>query len=180
MDNIVYDFQDENGPVPAHQHPYGGGWVADTAHVDITVYIGPEAVVYGRATILEKVRVYGKAKVFDDAEVKGRAEIYDDAEIYGHAEIFQDVHIYEHARVLDRAWVYGNARVYGSAIIHGNAMIENVHAYGNADICVEIDFNCDFDPWEMVKEILIVKKNLPTLLGYHPNLDKIIAQKLKE
>ena len=30
----TFDFKDGNGPVPAHQHPNGGGWVADTAKVD--------------------------------------------------------------------------------------------------------------------------------------------------
>ena len=28
-----FDFQDGNGPVPAHKHVKGGGWVADTATV---------------------------------------------------------------------------------------------------------------------------------------------------
>ena len=27
----TYDFKDDNGPVPAHQHSNGGGWVAATA-----------------------------------------------------------------------------------------------------------------------------------------------------
>ena len=30
----TFDFKDGNGPVPAHEHPNGGGWVADTAKVD--------------------------------------------------------------------------------------------------------------------------------------------------
>ena len=32
---------------PAHQHPNGGGWVADTASVSDAAYIGPEAEVIG-------------------------------------------------------------------------------------------------------------------------------------
>ena len=43
----LHDFQDGNGPVPARQHPNGGGWVADTAHVDASAYVGPDAWVYG-------------------------------------------------------------------------------------------------------------------------------------
>ena len=35
--------------VPAHQHPNGGGWVADTAHVAESVYVGPAARIYGGA-----------------------------------------------------------------------------------------------------------------------------------
>jgi len=33
--------------VPAHQHPNGGGWVADTATVLDEVYVGPTARVFG-------------------------------------------------------------------------------------------------------------------------------------
>jgi hypothetical protein len=41
----IYDFG--AGPVPAHQHPNGGGWVADTAAVADAAYIGPRAFVAG-------------------------------------------------------------------------------------------------------------------------------------
>ena len=47
----TYDFQDGNGPVPAHQHPNGGGWVADTATVEETAYVGLNAQVYGSALV---------------------------------------------------------------------------------------------------------------------------------
>ncbi|MCB9376760.1 MAG: hypothetical protein H6515_12960 [Microthrixaceae bacterium] len=33
--------------VPAHQHPNGGGWVADAAHVAAHVYVGPDARIGG-------------------------------------------------------------------------------------------------------------------------------------
>jgi len=33
--------------VPAHQHPNGGGWVADTATVSDEAYVGPTARVFG-------------------------------------------------------------------------------------------------------------------------------------
>ena len=48
----TFDFG--KGPVPAHQHSNGGGWVADTATVSETAYVGPNA------------RVSGNAKVFDN------------------------------------------------------------------------------------------------------------------
>ena len=53
MSETTYDFNDGNGPVPAHRHSNGGGWVADTATVADTAYLGPTAHVYGNA------RVYG-------------------------------------------------------------------------------------------------------------------------
>ena len=75
------------GPVPAHQHTNGGGWVADTARVEDSAYIGPSAQVTGNA------RVSGNAQVSGDAQVSGNA------------------------RVSDNAWVSGNAQVSGNAKI---------------------------------------------------------------
>jgi hypothetical protein len=59
----VFDFGDGNGPVPAHKHVNGGGWVADTAYVADTAFVGPEALVYGSA------RVYGNAICTKDPTV---------------------------------------------------------------------------------------------------------------
>lgn len=41
----TFDFKDGHGPVPAHNHPNGGGWVADTADVS------GDARVYGDAWV---------------------------------------------------------------------------------------------------------------------------------
>lgn len=30
------------GPVPAHRHIHGGGWVAETARVGDSVFVGPD------------------------------------------------------------------------------------------------------------------------------------------
>jgi len=73
----IHDFKDGNGPVPAHQHSNGGGWVADTATVEDTVYVGPDARVYGDAW------VHGNALVYGNAEVGGTAEVYGNAEVGG-------------------------------------------------------------------------------------------------
>ena len=59
----TFDFRDGNGPVPAYQHPNGGGWVADTAKVAKTAYVGPDAQVYGNALVYGNARVYGYARV---------------------------------------------------------------------------------------------------------------------
>ena len=66
-----YKFGDGKGPVPAHQHPNGGGWVADTAKVADTSYVGPDAWVSGTA------RVYGDAQVSGTARVSGDAWVSD-------------------------------------------------------------------------------------------------------
>jgi tetrahydrodipicolinate N-succinyltransferase len=71
----TFDFGDGNGPVPAHKHPNGGGWVADTATVAETAYVGPDAQVYGNAQVSENASVYGGARVFEDARVSGNARV---------------------------------------------------------------------------------------------------------
>jgi hypothetical protein len=39
----MFDFQDGIGPVPAHRHINGGGWVANTAFVAETAFVGAYA-----------------------------------------------------------------------------------------------------------------------------------------
>ena len=52
-----------------HQHSNGGGFVANTATVAKSVYIGPHAIVYGKATCT------GNARVEDYAQVSGTARL---------------------------------------------------------------------------------------------------------
>lgn len=89
----TYDFGDGNGPVPAHQHANGGGWVADTATVEDRAYVGPNAQVYGSARVCGEARVYGSARVSDSALVCGEARVCDSARVCGEA------------LVCDSAWV---------------------------------------------------------------------------
>ncbi len=97
----TFDFNDGNGPVPAHKHPNGGGWVADTAKVDETAYVGRDARVYGNAMVYDTARVYGDAQVYDYARV------YDNAMVGGYAMV------YDNAMIGGYAMVYGNATVGG-------------------------------------------------------------------
>lgn len=69
----TFDFGDGNGPVPAHRHqnPDGsiGGWVAETVDIsktfatDTLAYIGPDALVYGRARIFGNVQIRGTSRI---------------------------------------------------------------------------------------------------------------------
>ena len=59
----TFDFQDGNGPVPAHQHPNGGGWVADTATVEETAYVGADARVSGSALVEGGVQLLGDTRI---------------------------------------------------------------------------------------------------------------------
>ena len=89
----TFDFGDGKGPVPAHQHSNGGGWVADTAIVAATAYLGSSARVYGNAW------VSGDARVYDAAMVYGKAQVYGNAWVSGDARVSDD------ARVCGNAWM---------------------------------------------------------------------------
>lgn len=52
-----FDFKDGKGLVPAHRHSHGGGWVANTADVAASAYVGPDAQVYGSAEVLGNVLI---------------------------------------------------------------------------------------------------------------------------
>ena len=69
------------GPVPAHQHTNGGGWVADTARVDDSAYVGPDAQVSGNAQVWGNAQVSGNARVSDNAWVSGNAQVSGNAKI---------------------------------------------------------------------------------------------------
>ena len=59
----MHDFMDGKGPVPSHIHTKGGGWVADTANVYNSAYIGPDARVSGNAWVHDNALVSGDARV---------------------------------------------------------------------------------------------------------------------
>ena len=101
--------------VPAHQHPNGGGWVADTATVHESAYVGPSA------------RVYGYAQVYDSAQVSGNAQVYGDAQVSGNAWV------YDSARVSGDAQVSGNAQVYGDARVEAPRHVLTVGPIGSED-----------------------------------------------
>ena len=121
MSELYYDFG--FGEVPAHPHPKGGGWIADTAHVDDTCYVGPYAQVYGKAKVTDNAKIDGYAKVF------GEARVMQDAKIYGSAKIYQN------AIVSGRARVSGNAKVYGNSIVTDDTLVfEFAEVYENSRV----------------------------------------------
>lgn len=77
----TFDFGDSNGPVPAHQHTNGGGWVSDTARVSDT------AQVSGKARVSDTAQVSGNARVSGDARVHGDALVSGNAQVFGNADM---------------------------------------------------------------------------------------------
>ena len=78
---MITQFNFGFGLVDAHQHSNGGGWIQNTASVEASVFVGPDAQVYGSA------RAYGSAQVCGLAQVYGSARVYDSARVYGSAVV---------------------------------------------------------------------------------------------
>lgn len=125
----VFDFKDGNGPVPAyrfnggdpqharqHRNPNGrfGGWVANTARVSPSAYIGPS------------VEVFGAAQVSDEARITGQTIICDSAQVYGSARVGGRSTLTHNARV------GGSARVFNS-YIHSSALVEKPEDFRRGD-----------------------------------------------
>lgn len=137
--NLEFDFG--SGPVPAHNHPKGGGLVADTAHVDEECYVGPYAMVYENAKVTGKVRIDGYAKVFGQARVEENAKVYGEAQVFDNAFINRDARVSgksivrEKAIITDFAMIYDNAEIFGEAkICNRSEIYENAKVFGDAHI----------------------------------------------
>jgi carbonic anhydrase/acetyltransferase-like protein (isoleucine patch superfamily) len=101
----------EDKPSDGDPHPNGGGFVAKSAKVAPTAYVGPNA------RVLDSAQVSGNARIEDHAVVRQNARIGDNAVVGGFA------------RVTDRAQLSGNARVRGCARVGDQALMT-----GNARI----------------------------------------------
>lgn len=119
--NITNRFQSElvkfpfgAGSEPAHRHPNGGGWVADSASVAFTVYVAPYACVYENAIVEGSVRIEDRGQVFGNARLFGKAIVKDNAKVYANAVIFGRAVIDSCSEVYDNAEIFGNAVITGS------------------------------------------------------------------
>ena len=71
--------------IEGYLHPNGGGFVANTAMVKKSAYIGANAQVYGNARVCDNAQVYDNALVYGNAQVYGNALVYGNAQVYGNA-----------------------------------------------------------------------------------------------
>lgn len=114
-------------------HPNGGGFVAYTANVDDSVYVGKDAKVLGYATVSGNARIDGHATVTDSANVSGnavitghavvaeRAQVKDNAIVADYAGVMGDSVVSENARVIESGLVYDRYTVSGNATVKGVA-----------------------------------------------------------
>lgn len=114
----TFDFGAGQVRASRHTNPDGslGGWVADSAHVDATAVLGPDARVHGNARVFGTGRVEGAAQVYDNARVGDDALITGTARVCGNASVSD-------AEVSGGAIVKGRAHVSHGAVVTENAKV---------------------------------------------------------
>jgi len=113
-ENEFFDFGNGAGLVPAHRHNNGGGWVADTASVDDTAYIGNKARVFGYAHVRDYAVVTG------NAEVSGYAIIKDSGCLDGDVVIRGACTIKDQALVSGKAFIASNIEIGEDIVLDGD------------------------------------------------------------
>jgi len=148
-----HDFGDGLVAARQHRNPDGslGGWVADTAHVDDTVFVGAAATVSGNARVFgvviiaDTAAVRGNARVDDAAVIKDRAVvtgnskvsnscIFDDAVVSGEARVAGESLVGQRSRVDGEARVIGPAHLYDQAHVTGRAWVSGGEIRGTARV----------------------------------------------
>jgi len=119
-----HDFKDGNGRVFAHKHDNGKGWVADTAKVDDSVYVGPRCGVFNNAIVKGLVRLEGCARISGSAVVSGGVFMNKESHIYGKAVVRDTTKLFDSSRV------FGSAHVSGTSLLHDKSQIcESAQAF---------------------------------------------------
>jgi len=141
---MTYDFCDGFGSVPAHRHPNGGGWVAETAKVGDAVYVGPEARIHGHATIRDSAVIDGKADVSgyclikDHACIRGNAVIKGTCEISGHAVVGGDVFLSGHFRISGETHLEGKLQYFSEVdCLLCPALLDENYTSGHNNPCLD-------------------------------------------
>ncbi len=117
------------GMAQGHYHSNGGGFVAETARVDDSVYVGKNAKVLGYATVT------GNAQIKDYATVTGAAKVSGKAIISGHAVVAENATVKDNAIVSDSAGVMGNSIVSDNArVLESGLVFNNYNVSGNATV----------------------------------------------
>jgi carbonic anhydrase/acetyltransferase-like protein (isoleucine patch superfamily) len=108
-----------------HRHPNGGGFVADTASVAASAYVGSDARVLEGATVRDSARVEDHAIISGQASVQGQAIVNGWAHVMDQAVVKEQARVRGCAVVKDHATIAGQARVLEYVCIQGNGVIHD-------------------------------------------------------
>lgn len=129
-----HDFKDGNGRVFAHRHDNGRGWVADTAKVADTVYVGSRCQVFNFARLTDAVRLEGGAQAYGHCRVSGLATLKKLSRVAGCANVRDNTVVHDSAVVTDHATVDGDSQLFGNFCVSGHAVINSSRLDGTGRI----------------------------------------------
>lgn len=129
----VHDFRGDGENVRAHQHPNGGGWVANTAEVDPQAYVGAGCEVADHAKVRAGAKLYDRAYVGGYAEVSGPdTVIMGDATVDGWAVLRGGVRMLDHSRATGHCVLSGNTQLHDQARVTDQVHVTDVRVDGGA------------------------------------------------
>lgn len=100
-----------------------GGFVANSATIDSTVFIELEASICDQATVIEGAKVTGRAEISGRATLRGKVHVSGQAKVYGEAYLVN----YSGTDLL----VQGNAKIYGNSFLQGSVVVaDSSEVYG--------------------------------------------------
>lgn len=129
-----HDFGDGYGRVLASRHVNGKGWVAATAVVESTVYVGPRAQVFNNAYVSGNVRLEGRSKVFGNAVVSGQVIVKQNGLIGGQAVVRDHTLLQDDTRIFGRCNVSGSTRLFNQATILETAQVNSCTLTENSTV----------------------------------------------
>ena len=114
-----------------HVHANGGGWVADTARVSDSVYVGPDAMVLGSANVSGNVRITDHAVVAGNTVIKDSAVIADHAVVHGGGWVYIN------------EWISGSVEISGNAVVSGSAVVTGMCSLSGSAKVSQKAYVCD-------------------------------------
>jgi len=102
---------DREIPKDYHEHPNGGGLVADTAHAADTAFVGVFAQMHGKS------QMYNYATMCDNAQMRGNSQMLDKSQMNGNSEMCDNSRMYGYSQM------HGKSRMHGKSQMHGNSEI---------------------------------------------------------
>ena len=115
-----------------HIHSNGGGWVADTASVADSVYVGPDAMVLGNAVVSGNVRITDHAVAAGDSVISENAVIADHAVVHGGGWVY-----------VNGGWQSGKAEISGNAVISDSAVVSGMAKISGDAQVMQKAYVCD-------------------------------------
>ena len=147
LDRFVYELSIKGGWPKGHEphtlrdqpevagddHPNGGGFVASTANVADTVYVGPEARVLENAQITDNARIVGRSVIAGNSMVSGNAIISSSAQMSGSSKAESFATVRDTIILRDQVSIGGDGKVqgdgvfWGSFVVAGKAFVGGTH-----------------------------------------------------